>query len=161
MRAFIATVALALLSACASAPAQTAPSIGAISLERTPCFGACPSYRVTIAADGAVTYVGQRFVRVSGQQRGQADPAALAALRQHILAADFFNLQDQYRARVTDLPSTRISVERNGATKSVLDYGGTMAGMPETVRDLQEEIDRVASTAQWVERRAGDPPQHR
>jgi hypothetical protein len=158
MRIFIAAVVMMLLSACASAPS---PNIGAITLERTPCFGFCPSYRVTIAADGAVTYVGQRFVRVTGEQHGQADPAALAALRTHIEAVNFFNLRDEYWAQVSDLPSTRVTVERGGVAKSVLDYGGTGAGMPPAVRDLQAEIDRVAGTAQWVERRPGDPPMQR
>jgi hypothetical protein len=159
MRWVIGAFFAMLVSACATASAPS--SIGSISLERTPCFGFCPSYSVSIAADGAVTYNGQRFVRVTGEQHGQADPAALAALRQHILAADFFNLQDQYRARVTDLPSARVTVERDGASKSVLDYGGEMVGMPHAVREIQQEIDRVAGTAQWVERRAGDPPMSR
>ena len=65
-------------------------------------------------------------------------------------AIGFDRLQNEYRAGVTDLPSTTIQLVRNGRTKSVLDYGGTSAGMPESVRELQAEIDRVAGTAQWV-----------
>jgi hypothetical protein len=145
-----------LLSACASTPAGS--DIGAITLERTPCFGACPSYSVTIAADGAVTYNGQRFVRVTGEQHGQADPTRLAVLHQHIRDADFFNLRDSYRAtNITDLPSYRISVERGGVTKTVEDYAGPSVGMPQGAHDLEDEIDAVAGTAQWVQREPGAP----
>src|SRR5260370_40414752 len=31
-----------------------------ITLERTVCFGSCPSYRVTLSQDGTVTFEGRR-----------------------------------------------------------------------------------------------------
>lgn len=148
MRWIIAALALC-LSACATAPGGGA-QWGDIKLARTPCFGFCPDYEVTIAADGAVTYIGRRFTRVQGVQHGQADPAALAALRAHIAAADFFNLRDAYRAPITDLPTYSVTVTRGGRTKTVVDYAGTSVGMPRAVRAIEDEIDRVAGTAQWV-----------
>jgi hypothetical protein len=49
-----------------------------------------------------------------------------------------------------------VTLERNGRRKVVVDYGGTAAGMPESVRELQDEIDRVANSARWVMRN-GEP----
>jgi len=60
------------------------------------------------------------------------------------------NLNDAYRAHVTDLPTTTIVLERNGHRKGVVDYGGPSVGMPQEVRELQAEIDRVAGTSRWV-----------
>ena len=65
-------------------------------------------------------------------------------------AIGFANLRGAYRAQVTDLPTYTITLERGGQRKSVADYGGLGAGMPEAVRELQAEIDRVAGTARWV-----------
>ena len=62
----------------------------------------------------------------------------------------FHNLRDEYRGHVTDLPTFTLTLERNGSTKRVLDYAGTSVGMPQAVRELEQEVDRVANTAQWV-----------
>src|SRR5262249_34583239 len=121
-----------------------------IVLERTPCFGFCPDYTVTITGGGEVTYVGRRFVNVRGEQHAQIAAADVRRLLARFDAIGFNDLRDEYRAHVTDLPTTTIRLTRGGHTKSVLDYGGTGAGMPESVRALQEEIDRVAGATQWV-----------
>ncbi len=54
----------------------------------------------------------------------------------------FNNLRDAYRAEVSDLPTYTVSLTRNGQTKTVVDFGGVSAGMPQSIRDLQREIDR-------------------
>lgn len=150
-RALVGLFAVLALSACASAaPAQTPEGPVQIVLNRTPCFGFCPDYTVTITGDGQVHYVGRRFVNVTGEQHAQISPAEVQALLARLDAVGFENLRDEYRAQVTDLPTTTIRLTRNGRTKSVLDYGGPGVGMPRAVRDLQAEIDRVAGTAQWV-----------
>lgn len=147
MRSLICILSLVLASACVT---ERAPDIDEVTLERTTCFGACPAYTVTIAADGAVTYVGGAHTRVTGEQHGRADRAALIALQRHIAAADFFNLHDSYRTDVSDLPSYSVTVRRGQVSKRVLDYGGPAAGMPPAVRALEDEIDRVAGTERWV-----------
>lgn len=155
-----AAVAAAGLAACATAgPARDAPAYTArdtLTLERTRCFGFCPDYTVTINGEGAVTYNGRAFVGVTGAQSAQVNPAEAARLFAQAEEIGFFSLRDEYRAEVTDLPTATVTFVRAGRRKSVLDYGGAMAGMPESVRRLQDEIDRVAGTARWVER-ASDP----
>lgn len=155
VRRLIALFALSLLGACAT---RSASSIGEVTLERTACFGSCPAYTVSIAPDGAVTFVGQNHTRVVGEQHGQADRAAVATLHRRIVTAGFFNLRDEYRADVSDLPDYIVTVRRGDLTKRVLDYAGTAAGMPQTVREIEEEIDRVAGTERWVGRDADEAP---
>lgn len=147
---FFVVAAVALLAACASAAPAPEASPAVITLERTLCYGFCPDYTVRIESDGDVIYTGRRFVNVTGEQRSQIPAEDVARLLTRFDAIGFTSLRDEYRAQVTDLPSTTITLERDGVRKSVLDYGGTGAGMPEGVRALQDEIDRVAGTAQWV-----------
>ena len=150
-RALVGVFAAMALGACVgAAPAQTPEGPVEIRLNRTPCFGYCPDYTVTISGDGAVHYVGRRFVNVTGEQHAQISPAEVQALLARFDAIGFDDLQSEYRAEVTDLPTTTITLTRNGRTKSVLDYGGPGAGMPRAVRELQAEIDRVAGTSRWV-----------
>lgn len=148
-RGLLALFAAAALASCA--PVDTTPSGPvSISLQRTVCFGFCPAYTVTISGDGQVTYNGERFVNVQGEQSAQIPAADVQRLLERFDAIGFDNLRDEYRAHVTDLPTTTITLTRNGRTKRVVDYGGMGAGMPESVRQLQDEIDRTANTARWV-----------
>jgi len=139
------------LTACTT-DAAPQPSAGPveITLTRTVCFGFCPAYTVMITGDGQVTYTGRNFVNVVGEQHATISPQAVQGLLRRFDAIHFESLNDVYRASVTDLPSTTIVLERNGHRKSVLDYGGPSAGMPQEVRELQAEIDRVAGTSRWV-----------
>jgi hypothetical protein len=131
-----------------------------ITLERTVCFGFCPAYTVSIGNDGTVVYRGERFVNVEGEQRAQIAPADVERLIARFDEIGFDNLRDEYRAQVTDLPTYTITLTRNGRTKRVVDYGGLSAGMPQSVRQLQDEIDRVANTSRWV-LRDGQPVRSR
>lgn len=155
-RALVGLVATLALACCATAPTPENAGPVEIQLERTPCYGFCPDYTVTIHGDGHVLYEGRRFVNVRGEQTAQISPADVRALLVRFDAIGFDDLQNEYRAHVTDLPTTTITLTRNGRSKSVLDYGGAGAGMPEAVRALQTEIDRLAGTARWV-LRGGQP----
>lgn len=151
-----------LLAACATPadPTHDAPAYSAedtLTLERTRCFGFCPDYTVTINGEGAVTYNGRAFVGATGARTAQADPVETARLFSRADEIGFFSLRDEYRANVSDLPTATITYVRAGERKSVLDYGGGMAGMPESVGQLQDEIDRVAGTAQWTANVPGVP----
>jgi hypothetical protein len=151
-RAFIAIAAAFALASCA--PVATPPPANdgpvRITLQRGVCFGFCPDYTVSIAGDGQVTYEGRRFVNVVGTQTATIPAADVQALLARFDAIGFERLNNEYRAHVTDLPTFIVTLERNGRTKRVLDYGGTGAGMPASVRQLQDEIDRVANTGRWV-----------
>ncbi len=159
-RSLLALFGAIALASCApvEAPASEGPVM--ITLTRGVCFGFCPDYTVTITGDGQVTYTGRRFVNVTGEQHATIPAADVQRLLQRFDAINFDQLQDAYRANVSDLPTHTIVLERNGRRKAVVDYGGVQAGMPREVRDLQQEIDRVANTARWV-LRDGQPVRDR
>lgn len=162
-RFLLATLIAVALGACApvEAPAeQPDMSNVEIRLVRGVCFGFCPDYTVTITGDGQVRYEGRRFVNAVGERTATIPAADVARLLARFDAIGFNQLNDAYRAQVTDLPTYTIVLTRNGHTKSVIDYGGAGAGMPASVRELQDEIDRVAGTAQWV-LRDGQPVRDR
>lgn len=149
-RFFLALFGAVAITACAPVETPAAEGPVTITLTRSMCFGFCPAYRVTIEEDGQVTYRGERFVNVVGEGRATIPRADVERLLRRFDEVGFDQLRDEYRAQVTDLPTYTITLERNGRSKTVVDYGGLSAGMPQAVRDLQDEIDRVADTGRWV-----------
>src|SRR4051812_46020987 len=113
---------VSVLAVAAQTPRAAADQITEVTLERTPCFGSCPSYKVTVRRDGTILYEGKRFVPMMGTYKGQA--YGFDRLAEFILAQDYFNLKDDYSAHVTDLPSAITSVVQNGNRKTIRDYGG-------------------------------------
>lgn len=140
-----------------------------ISLQRTACFGSCPDYKVTIAGDGGVVFettpnldsddvsmVHRAFsaesgVRVPGTHKTTIEAAAVDRLLEHFRKARFFTLRDEYRAEVTDNPTYIVSINTGNGSKTVIDYVGREAGMPNEVTALQDAIDEAAGTDRWIE----------
>lgn len=164
VRRFLIAFGAAALLACApvNSPAETPPvnSPAEITLVRTLCFGFCPDYTVTLTGDGQVRYEGRRFVNEVGIRTATVPREDVARLLERFDAIGFERLNDEYRGQMTDLPTTTVTLVRNGRRKTVVDYGGVSAGMPREMRELQREIDRVAQTAQWV-LRDGQPVRDR
>jgi hypothetical protein len=121
-----------------------------ISLERTPCYGTCPGYSVEIAGDGTVTYMGHHFVAEKGVRSAKIPQAAVRALFEAFVKADFFWSFDEYTAPITDLPTQVVSISFDGHSKSVLDYAGQHEGLPKAIADLEEAIDTAAGTGKWI-----------
>jgi hypothetical protein len=121
-RVFSAVLIGLVLSACApvAAPPHTEGPVQ-ITLNRTPCFGFCPDYTVTISGDGEVRYEGRHFVNVVGVRTATIPRAEVAALLAQFDAVDFAHLRDEYRGQMTDLPTTTITLVRNGRRKAVVD----------------------------------------
>ena|ERR1700759_5287796 len=121
------------------------------TLERTPCFGTCPVYQVTIFRDGTVEYVGERFVKIQGRATGQLGAAELAQLRRLFERNDYLQLRDSYeRQDVTDQPSAYTSYSPvPGRTKSVRHYLGDRSA-PRRLYRVEEGIDQIVNIEQWI-----------
>ncbi len=71
-------------------PAVGDPASLRITLERGPCFGECPIYKVEVRGDGSVFYKGEGFVAGSGHHRAtipkeSVDPARRGVSRSALL----------------------------------------------------------------------------
>jgi hypothetical protein len=137
--------------------------IKSVKLERTVCYGRCPSYSVEIYSDGKVIYEGYEFVSVRGKHVYSIPRDSVKFLFRFVQQVNFFSLNDEYvtvkhvRTKpdgttdtlitmVTDLPTQYVTVKLGNGSKRVKDYYG---GPPE-LRDLEVIIDRIAKTAKFV-----------
>lgn len=135
---------------------SSAPTTSAlITMERTPCFGSCPAYRLTVYGDGRVVYDGLAFVATEGRRTAQLEPAQVQSLIAAVERADFFKLNDEYIVDATDLPGTRTAIALNGRTKTVWRYGSagdaSLDNAPRSLSELENAIDAIVNSQQWVE----------
>ena len=117
-----------------------------ITIERTPCFGMCPAYKVSIKDDGTVTYTGTQYVKTSGTYTWKIDPAAVRALAKEMQDAGYFDLQNAYTSRMTDHPTIYTSLTIGARTKKVQDY---ITG-PSKLKDIETRIDEVSGVKKYV-----------
>ena len=88
-----------------------------ITLSRSICFGACPSYTVEVDGDGTVLYNGERFVAETGQRTAHIPRRDVRKLYDAFRKAEFFWLFNAYQAHITDFPSHIVSIEYDGHKK--------------------------------------------
>ncbi|MGA2814508.1 MAG: DUF6438 domain-containing protein [Candidatus Acidiferrum sp.] len=132
-----------------AAPALLPNSKIRITLQRTGCFGSCPSYTVAVATDGIV-FDGRGFTVAAGTHTDTIDASEVRQLAEQFVDADFYSMDATYRASVTDLPTYVLSIAIDGHTKAVADYAGSWEGMPAVVTELEEKVDELARTERWI-----------
>lgn len=121
-----------------------------IKLERTACFGKCPVYSLLIKGDGTVIYSGVDFVKIKGIQEAKISKDAVNRLITEFEKADYSSLKDSYTAfGKSDMPSVNTSISMGYMTKSVKHYHGDSSA-PKQLTDLENKIDEIVNTAQWI-----------
>src|SRR4030095_2830429 len=152
-------IAIAITSSSTQGPASNAQpdslSSAAISLERTACYGNCPSYVVTLRGDGTVEYVGRNYVKVEGPQHSTIKTDFLKSLMDEIARAGFTTITDTYSQEkcrcvlCTDMPSAITRLTTDGVTHTVNHYYGCRCA-PRSLFDLERAIDKAANVEQWT-----------
>jgi hypothetical protein len=139
-----------------------------ITLERSPCVGACQAYRVTIYGTGGVHFDGQQNVACMGASSWQIAPGAVVVLVNKFLAAHFFQAADKYGGRdrvrpgpggglepytevVSDGSGIKLTLQLGGRANSVWLYDHA----PAELMGLAESVDEVAQTTKCVRGEGG------
>jgi Domain of unknown function (DUF6438)/Ankyrin repeats (3 copies) len=139
-----------------------APKIGPdskveITLERTECLGTCPGYSVTVSTMGTV-FEGRSFVVAAGKHAEKVNADEVRGLAKKFVSADFYSMDEEYVAGVTDNPTYELTISIDGRKKKVTDYVGEWVGMPAVIRELEDEVDAFARTDRWIRGKEGMVP---
>ena len=129
---------------------QAAPAAMAVTLERGDCFGSCPAYKVTVHGDGRVDWAGSGAVGVSSDLSYKVPPAAAAALFTQLRDDKVWSAQDAYVGADSDAGNTLLTLDIGGQTRTIRDYLGSDAGIPDTVTAAETAIDDLAGTDRWI-----------
>ena len=130
----------------------------AITLERTPCFGSCPVYTISVSASGQVTFEGRAHVRLLGTATGQIPRQRVDALLVELERAGYFGFASRYAVSepvcgryVTDLPSAISSATLGTRTKRI-EHDHGCGGAPGALAVLEKRIDEVLGSDRWTGR---------
>lgn len=168
-RSLVAGSAL-LLAACTlqAAPGTKPAAMPAtmVTMLRTTCFGACPSYRVTLTTDGHITFDGLAHVQTMTPVGAQATPEQMTAIRAALKEADLRALRDSYTSRedgcrplLMDMNGVKITISDTEGSKTVDFYYGCRGAVANEVRPridkLANTIDEQLGTARWIGKPVG------
>lgn len=121
-----------------------------ISMERTPCYGTCPTYKFSVYKDGYTEYEGIRFVNKEGHYYTILSKENLKKINDKARDIRFYYFKDEYIDRgITDFPTTIIVYNLQGNRKQVID------GYDETPRDLKDFelfLDQIMDNSVWMKK---------
>lgn len=159
---FVAFSLLA-MSACKKEPnLDVSPSLSAAdtslvaSLERGPCRGSCPAYKVEVWADGRVRFDGVRSVATIGMRRGTTTPAAIKQLMKSVAVSEFATADTAYvmdskgcGSYATDLPVSKLTF-RVGTKLKTIEHDPGCRNAPRFLKTLEAQVDTAAKSALWI-----------
>jgi hypothetical protein len=118
-----------------------------LTMERTPCFGRCPNYKITIMNTGKVRYNGINFTEKKGQFTKVISKQQLAQIQTKIDEINLFEMNDKYDSNITDIAAVALLVIYKGSKKKIFDrYGG-----PKELKEFEKLIDSIVIDEQLVE----------
>lgn len=105
-----------------------------LTVERTPCFGECPIYTMTLdSKEGRLHYQGERFTEPTGEVEKELPAEELDSLRLMLDAHNFTALDSAYDdEHVADLPATIITLRI-----AELDYRKRVRGRVDAPADFE------------------------
>jgi hypothetical protein len=124
-----------------------------VIIARSPCFGPCPIYTLTIRDGGSVEYVGKRFVRISGPETTTIGASQFAGLLHDLDDVHFFALDDQAFERCKDTAQVTVSVSLDGKAKNVTSDSycvGSRSGPQARLVAITQRIDAMVGSDRWV-----------
>ena len=149
-RAF-AIAAVAAVSNCTA----KSPTLSTATFERTPCFGTCPVYKISVSGNGDVRFEGIRNVDSVGTFTGHIDAAAVQKLARAFEDAKYFSMLSSYSQNNcpvygTDASRILTSITTPEHTKSVDHDLGCGDQAPAALPVLYRAFDEIVGTRRWI-----------
>ena len=146
------TVSAIIFSACAQQKKTTASkatgdktknavsNLEQVAMERTPCFGTCPAYRIEVNKDGHVKYTSWSNTKYEGTYEKDFDPAKVATLFNRFEKYKVDTCQAEYQMMIADIPGINYHFKYKSKEISIsnANFG------PDFLSELGGEVDKFA-----------------
>lgn len=118
---------------------------------KSPCYGRCPTFKMTVHEDGWTIFEGKRFTLVEDTVVVQLTPAQLTTLTQQCNTADIWTAEKAYGMRIQDLPTTTLHLYEEGKDKKIQ----WRARQPERLKNFDKQMMGLVVEQGWVAPRKG------
>ncbi|MBS1772284.1 MAG: hypothetical protein JST82_05450 [Bacteroidetes bacterium] len=134
MKKIILSIGFLLLSISLFAKA---PVITYVKMDRTACFGHCPTYTVEVYSNGLVRYTGVQFTDVSGTYEKNIGAAKAKQLLAQFSKYRVDTCKNLYESNIADLPGMHFEFKIDGKDKTIsnANFG------PKFLRELGMKVD--------------------
>ncbi len=122
-----------------------------IAYSKSPCYGRCPTFKMTVYQDGWTIFEGKRFTVVEDTLVMQLTPAQLATLTEQCDKADIWSAEKSYGMRIQDLPTTTVHLYEGGKDKAIQ----WRARQPERLKNFDKQMMGFVIEQGWVAPRKG------
>jgi len=112
------------------------------SMEKTSCFGTCPTYELRIYNDGWAQLTGTAHTPYIGQYQLKLTAKEVLIVKKAFRDAAFFDLDEKYYANVSDLPTTYVYYYDGDRSKKVMDYHGAPPNLKQLEAYLSTFLER-------------------
>lgn len=114
-------------------------------IDRTPCFGQCPVYRMDIYQSGWAVLEGRNFFDYKGTFKSRFSAAEMDEILSLAEQHGYFKFDHVYDAPVTDLPSTTTILQ----TEEKEQWVYNRMNSPEQLRAFERAIEALVKARQW------------
>lgn len=119
-----------------------------LRMERTSCFGQCPTYEIKLFSDGRAQWNGKHYIKRLGIYEAQVGEAFFDKILTKASQINYFSLSEHYPVNgkyLSDLPNTILYLNDSQQEKSILrNHNG-----PKTLREFEDFIFESFDKLNW------------
>lgn len=116
-----------------------------LSYERTPCFGRCPTYEVTVLKDGKAYFVGKNYVPYLDTAVFQLPERTLYQVKAILQHPDYLKIIiEEPEEYVTDIPGLNFQDFEHDRTYELDQV------IPEAIQVIADKIDKVLEEKKFI-----------
>lgn len=116
-----------------------------IVMSKSPCYGRCPVFRLTIYDGGIASFDGERYTERIGQWVKKLDKEQYEDILSDFRKANLWQFNNVYRGEYYDAPTVSITYHEEGDVKTILGKDGR----PYQVLELEAMLDDLARSSGW------------
>lgn len=116
-----------------------------IGLERTACFGTCPSFKFSVSKNGYADYTGYAFVKNEGKYTAKVSQEVIQTILKAADNINYFDLEEFYWEAVTDVPTSFSIIKKDQRVKQVLNQWES----PQELENFENYIEEVSADLNW------------
>jgi hypothetical protein len=140
-------IAILFLFGCKSANQITQRNHLLFSIEKGPCFGTCPEYKIEVYSNGEARLKGIRNVEHIGEFKTQLPAEFIQEITNSIKALDVAALDSNYVNKyLTDFPATDLEFEINGVKKRIHIFHESP---PQEIQKVLDVINGFENRIKW------------